>query len=133
MTVRIATLCWLTTLAAACGTTTITSPSETPADVNSFSSIVNPGGGASREFTLASGGTVALTLTSTTPSGVTLGVGIGIPRSDGSCALNTGVQSVAGSAAHIAVTAEAATYCAKVYDPGTLTAPIAFTILISRP
>lgn len=29
--------------------------------------------------------------------------------------------------------AEAATYCAKVYDPGTVAGPTMFTIVISRP
>ena len=111
----------------------ITSPSETSVDVNSFSSVINPGSAASREFTLTSSGTVAVTLTATSPAGVTLGLGIGIPRSTGSCALSAGVQVIAGSVAQIAQTAEAATYCAKVYDPGTVTEPTTFTIVISRP
>ena len=76
---------------------------------------------------------VAVTLTTTVPADVTLGLGIGIPRADGSCALSTGMHAVAGSAARIAMTAEAATYCAKVYDPGTVTEPTTFTIAIARP
>lgn len=111
----------------------ITSPSETSADVNSFSSVINPGSAASREFTLTSSGTVAVTLTTTSPSGVALGLGIGIPRSSGSCALSAGVAAVAGNVAQITMTADAATYCAKVYDLGTVTEPTAFTIVISRP
>ena len=133
MRMRIAAIGWAALLAGACEDAAITSPSQTPVDVNSFSSVINPGGGASREFTLTSGGTVAVTLTTTAPSGVALGLGIGIPRSNGSCALSAGVQAVAGAAAQIATTAEAATYCAKVYDPGTVTEPTTFTIVISRP
>jgi hypothetical protein len=133
MKIRIATICWLALGAAACEETMITSPSETSVDVNSFSSVINPGSAASREFTLTSGGTVAVTLTTTSPAGVALGVGIGIPRSSGSCALSAGVPAIAGSVAQIAMTAEAATYCAKVYDLGTVTEPTAFTIVISRP
>jgi hypothetical protein len=134
MKTRIAALCWVALLAGACeDAATVTSPSATPVDVNSFSSIINPGSTASREFTLTSSGTVALTLTTTAPSGVALGLGIGIPRSNGSCALSAGVEAVAGGTAQIAVTADAATYCAKVYDPGTVTAPTTFTIVISRP
>ena len=133
MTMRIAAICCLAFLAAACEDAAITSPSETSIDVNSFSSIVNPGGAASREFTLTSGGTVAVTLTTTGPSGVTLGLGIGIPRSGGLCALSAGVEATAGGTAQIAMPAEAATYCAKVYDTGTLTGPTTFTIVISRP
>ena len=133
MRMRIATICWLALIAAACEDAVITSPSETPVDVNSFSSVINPGSAASRDFTLTSSGTVAVTLTTTRPSGVALGLGIGIPRSNGSCALSAGVHAIAGSAAQIAMTAEAATYCAKVYDPGTVAEPTTFTIVISRP
>ena len=133
MRFRIAAICCVALLAGACEDANITSPSETPVDINSFSSIINPGSAASREFTLTSGGTVAVRLTTTAPAGVALGVGIGIPRSNGSCALSAGIEAVAGGAAQVAMTAEAATYCAKVYDPGTLTAPTAFTIVISRP
>ena len=134
MKVRIAAICWLALLAAGCDDLGVTSPSETSTiDVNSFSSVINPGSGASRDFTLTSSGTVAVTLTTTVPAGVALGVGIGIPRTNGSCAVSAGVQTVAGSAPQIALTAEAATYCAKVYDPGTLAGPTTFTIVISRP
>ena len=126
-------MCCLAMLAAACEDAAVTSPSETPVDVNSFSSVINPGSAASREFTLTSSGTVAVTLTTTAPSGVALGLGLGIPRSNGSCALSAAVHAIAGNVAQIAMTAEAATYCAKVYDPGTVTEPIAFTIVISRP
>lgn len=133
MTIRIAAIGCVVLLAAACEDAAITSPSQTPIDSNSFSSVINPGTAASREFTLTSSGTVALTLTTTTPAGVVLGLGIGIPRSNGSCALSAGVEAVAGGVAQIAMTAEAATYCAKAYDPGTVTAPTTFTIVISRP
>ena len=126
-------MCCLAMLAADCEDGAITSPSETPVDVNSFSSVINPGSTASREFTLTSSGTVAVTLTTTLPSGVALGLGIGIPRLNGSCALSAGVHAIAGSVAQIAMTVEAATYCAKVYDPGTVTEPTTFTIVISRP
>ena len=133
MRIRLAAICWVALLAGACEDAAITSPSETTLDVNSFSSLINPGSAASREFTLTSSGTVAVTLTTTLPSGVALGLGIGIPRSNGSCALSAAVHAIAGSVAQIAMTAEAATYCAKVYDPGTVTEPTTFTIVISRP
>jgi hypothetical protein len=133
MSMRIAAICGLALLAAACEDAAVTSPSETPVDVNSFSSVISPGSAASREFTLTSSGTVAVTLTTTLPSGIALGLGLGIPRTDGSCALSSGVQTAAGSAAQIAMSAEPATYCAKVYDPGTVTQPTTFTIVITRP
>lgn len=116
--------------------TTMTSPTA-EADTNrllrEFSSLVIPGGGASREFTLTTAGTIAVTLTSTTPAGTVVGVGIGIPRSNGSCALSAAVETTAGPVAQIAIDADTGPYCAKVYDSGTLTAPVPFTISISRP
>jgi len=133
MKTRLVAICWVALLASACEDALITSPSETSIDVNSFSSLISPGSSASREFTLTSGGTVALTLTTTAPAGVALGLGLGIPRSNGSCAVSAAVEAVAGGAAQIAMPAEAATYCAKVYDPGTVTGPTTFTIAISRP
>lgn len=133
MRMKIAATCWLALTAAACEEAAITSPSETTVDVNSFSSVIYPGSTASRDFTLTSSGIVAVTLTTTLPSGVALGLGFGIPRSSGSCALSAGVHAVAGSVAQIAISAEAATYCVKVYDPGTVTEPTTFTIVISRP
>lgn len=133
MRARIAALCALALVTAACDETMITSPTETSIDVNSFSSVIHPGSAASRDFTLASGGTVAVTLTTTSPPGVALGLGLGIPRSNGSCALSVAVQAIAGSDARISTIADAATYCAKVYDPGTVAGPTTFTIVISRP
>jgi hypothetical protein len=115
---------------------TITAPTEvadTERLLREFSSLVVPGGAASREFTLTTAGTIAITLTSTTPAGTAVGVGIGIPRANGSCALSAAVETMAGSAAQIAIAADTGPYCAKVYDPGTLTTPVPFTISISRP
>lgn len=135
MTLRSAGL--IVVIAAACSAcdSTVTAPTATvtPVDVNAFTATVVPGGSASRAFTLATGGTVGATLTSTTPAGTTLGLGLGIPRSDGSCALSGSVMTVAGSTPQIALAADAGTFCVKVYDQGSLTAPVAFTLSISRP
>ena len=95
--------------------------------------MINPGTTASREITLTSSGNVAVKLKTTLPSCVAGGLGIGIPRSNGSCALSAGVHAIAGNVAQLAMIAEAATYCVKVYDPGTVTEPTTFTIVISRP
>jgi hypothetical protein len=119
-----------------CAGTTMFEPTPTidaEALQREFTSEVLPGGGASRTFDVSAPGPIAVTLTSTSPAGVTMGVGVGIPRGDGSCALQASVHTPAGSAAQIAISADSGTYCAKAYDPGTLRAPVAFTISISRP
>jgi len=119
-----------------CARTTLFSPTATVDEEKlqrEFSSQIVPGGGASRTFEVGAPGPIAVTLTATTPSGVTLGVGVGIPRGDGSCALQAAVHTVAGAAPQIAISADSGTYCAKVYDPGTLMIPVPFTVSISRP
>ena len=115
--------------------TTITSPTETarPTDVNAFSSQVTPGGSASRQFTLVTGGAVGVTLTSTTPPGTVLGLGLGIPRTDGSCALSAAVATTAGESTQLAMNADTGLFCVKVYDAGGLSSAVAFTLSISRP
>ena len=123
----------LAATAAACVKTTVTSPTEATTDLNTFSSLLVPGGSAAREVALTGTGPIGVTLTSTSPAGVVVGVGIGIPRGDSSCALATAVQAAAGAPAQVSVAAEAGRYCVKVYDPGTLTAPVSFTVSISRP
>ncbi|MEP6782885.1 MAG: hypothetical protein ABI983_04390 [Acidobacteriota bacterium] len=132
---RIGAVFALTILTAGC-TTTIFAPTpvaDTATLVKEFSSLIVPGGSASRDFELTAAGPIGITLKSTTPDGVMIGVGVGIPRSNGTCALSAAVETAAGTTAQITLTADTGTYCARVYDPGTLTAPVPFTISISRP
>ncbi len=119
----------------ACAKTVITSPTATTAavDPNAFTNQVPPGGSASRLVTITSSGRLAVTLTQTTPPGLALGVGIGIPRSNNQCAVGASVTTTAGSTAQVASAVDGGNYCVKVFDPGTLTAPATFTVSISRP
>jgi hypothetical protein len=132
---RIAVVMALTIIGAGCETT-IFSPTpvaDTATLIKEFSNVIVPGGSASRDFDLTAAGPIAITLKSTTPDGVMVGVGIGIPRGNGSCALSSAVATAAGTAAQITLSADAGSYCARVYDLGTLTQPLPFTISISRP
>jgi hypothetical protein len=116
--------------------TTMTSPTpvaDTATLLSEFSSQVIPGGSASRQFEVTTEGPIGVTLKSTTPAGVTVGVGVGIPRANGSCALTAAIETVAGTASQITITAATGAYCTKVYDLGTLADPLPFTISISRP
>ena len=123
-------------LLAGCGQTTLTSPTavaDTDLLQREFTSLLLPGGSASRDFEILVAGPIAVTLTTTTPGEVPIGVGVGIPRSNGTGALSAAVETAAGSTAQISISAAAGAYCAKVYDLGTLSAPLAFTIAITRP
>ena len=125
----------LAVVAVACERNPFTAPTETatPIDINAFASQVVPGGSASRDFTLTTSGKVSVTLKTTTPTGAVLGLGMGIPRSNGTCALADAVQTTAGASAQISMSVDTGTFCVKVYDLGTLSAPVAFTLGISRP
>ena len=125
----------LTITLASCATT-MTSPTpaaDTELLLREFSSTVIPGGSASRTFDTTAAGSISVVLKSTTPGGVAVGLCVGIPRSNGSCAVSSAIEAVAGAAAQIAVAADKGAYCTKVYDLGTLTAPLSFTIAISYP
>lgn len=121
-------------LAGCARTTMFTSPTsaaDTETLLREFSSTVVPGGSASRTFDATTTGIITVVLKSTTPDGVMLGLGVGIPRSNGSCALNAAVE--AGPASQISIEAEKGSYCAKVFDLGSLAEPLSFTIAISHP
>src|SRR5215470_4927572 len=105
---------------AGCGSdSTPTTPSNpsTPATEN-WSSVVAPGGASSRSFALASAGTIVVTLT----AGPTIGLGIGLPRTNGGgCRLSVTVNASPATTPQITTQADAGQYCVQVYDLGTLT------------
>lgn len=111
---------------------TPTSPITSPV-IDTFASQLSPMGTATRGLTIRETGKVTLTLTSVTPPAI-VGVGIGIPRADGSgCNLAQSVETTAGSSPQIEATAEGGAYCVKLYDPGRLPGPVSFSLTIQRP
>lgn len=113
--------------------TSPTATADTDKLLHEFSSNIVPGGSASRTFETGGDGAITITLKSTTPGGVPVGLGVGILRSNSSCALAAAIETVAGAEAQISISAEKGTYCAKVYDLGTLKDSLPFTIGISHP
>ena len=124
-------------LAASCGSDTPTTPtSTTPTSpvTESFVSQLSVKGTSSRSFAIPSRGSVSVTLSATTPSGTVVGLGVGIPRANGSgCLLSTSLSTGAASAPQIIIDADTGEYCVQIYDLGTLTDPISFTIAIVHP
>ena len=134
---RITVIFFIALTAAACAKTVMfTSPTST-VDSETFqrelSGSIVPGGSVSRNFDTTAAGTVTVLLKSTTPGGIPVGLGVGISRSNGSCALSSAIEATAGAAAQISIPADKGAYCAKVYDLGTLQEPLPFTISISHP
>jgi hypothetical protein len=97
-----------------------------------FSSTLGVAGAATRAFTAAETGQVRVTLTAVGTSRV--GLGVGIPRFDGSgCLLAQSIETSGGAAAQISLQVDVGTYCVKVFDVGTLTTPVGFALSIVHP
>lgn len=120
---------------AGCGdSNTPTSPTTPTGPVTeTYNTQVWPGGFASRTFVVTTTGTVSVTLTTTTPADATLGLVVGVPQGTGGCAPTSSVRARASSTPHIVLTADKGVYCTMVYDLGTLTDPVSFTIKVEHP
>jgi hypothetical protein len=121
--------------AAACGGTTATSPTtavSTSPTTETFSSMLTTGGASAHTFTITQSGTITVTLTSVDPA-VAVGVGIGIAGGAPACSLSKSSLLESGATVRIAVTSDPGTYCAEVYDPGTVVDQVMFSMSIEHP
>ncbi len=123
----------LAAAAAACSdavTPTAATAVTTPAFT--FASSFTAKGSASRSFEQLTTGPVSLTLTAASPD-VRLGIGLGIPRPDGSgCNLTQAVETGAGVAPQLTVTAEAGVWCVRVYDLGFVPERVSFALEVAH-
>ncbi len=111
--------------------TSATSTTE-PITAFTFSSTFTARGSASRSFTSIAPGEIALTLTAASPD-VRLGIGVGIPRPDGSgCNLTQAAEVGAGSGPHITIAADPGTWCVRVYDLGSVSERVAFSLDVTH-
>jgi hypothetical protein len=114
--------------------TSLTPPAPEDPTTMTFASNVTVGGTASRTFTSSQPGTVSLTLESAgPPSGVVLGIGVGIVRLDGSCGLSRAVTTAAGSSPQFETPVDVGRYCVRVFDTGALTDITAFSLRVVHP
>lgn len=105
--------------------------------VESFSGSLPLLGFRFYSFTMPRAGSVSVTLLSlregTEPSTATIGIGLGVPRGT-DCALSNTVNTGVGTSPQLTVATEAGgVLCVRVYDTGTLTAPVDFSLNITRP
>jgi len=119
-----------------------TSPSSTttapaaasPTTTEQWSGTLAVGTTRFYSFTVLQYGTVNMTVNSLTVGGaasdVTLSAGIGTP-SGTTCALTTSGTVQAGS--QLTNTFDTGIRCVYIADPGTMSAPVAFTIAIDHP
>jgi hypothetical protein len=124
---------------AGCGnsspSTTAPSSTATSPTTETFSSILYVGSAVSRTFTLSTAGTVTATLVSAAPPPtIVVGFGVGIPLLNGAgCLLSTSVNTAAGPAAQVTAAVGTGAYCVQVFDPGSITDPVSFSVNIVHP
>ncbi len=131
-----AALVAITLSAAACkgSSSTTTAPTAPTATVETFSGTVAVRGRDAHNFTISRSGQVDVTLTAAAPpAGVALGVGIGLPGGS-ACSILPGASAVAaaGSTPAVSGVISAGTLCVVVYDTGSLTAPVTYTVTVSH-
>lgn len=128
----------LAALAAGCTQSTDPTPlppTQVPAIVEEFSGTVPLRSNSFNTFDIRrSNGQLTVTLTSTVPGNVAVGLGIGTPAAGG-CVLipQASVTTQAGSVPQLeSVSAPAGTYCVVVGDPGNLTAPVTYAVRVTH-
>ena len=124
----------------ACGkndTPTAPTASFSPVDATSrlFAGTLGTRGTAFFSFTVPQDSGVFVTLASVTlpgvrePSGIGLGVGLGVPRGEG-CVIGTRVVTTAGLSPQIREWTTKGVHCVSVYDPDALKAGVEFAVRI---
>jgi hypothetical protein len=120
-----------------CGDETPTTPSPTTPTsptTSTLSTTLTTSGAVSRLFSATQAGTVSVTLSSAGAPGTSVGLGLGVPSAGvARCTLSTSIVTAAGPGPQLAAPVDAGTYCAAVYDVGTLTEAIAVDLTIVFP
>jgi hypothetical protein len=136
MSPLVAVLTWAS-LMSACGkdsTTTTTPTTPTGPTTSIFASRLTPNGAISRTFGATTAGTVTVMLTNAAGPTTVVGLGIGVPTTGiAKCALSTAIQTASGTTPQISASVDAGQYCVTVYDLGTLTNPIDFSVTLVYP
>ncbi len=126
LVVLLSAVVWLT---AACGSDSTTSP--TAGTTETFSGTLVQGAQNSYPFTTTNSGTVTVTATSLSPA---LPVGLGIGTLSGSTCVPSIQNAAAQQSGTVTMTvASASSYCALVYDPGSVSQNVVYTITIALP
>src|SRR5262245_39079142 len=123
-------------LMSGCGKDSTTTPTPTPTGPTTsiFASRLTPNGAVSRSFGVTTAGTVTVMLTNAAGPTTVVGLGIGVPTTGiAKCALSTAIRTASGTTPQISTPVDAGTYCVTVYDLGTLTTPIDFSVTLVYP
>jgi hypothetical protein len=119
-------------VSASCSDNDVTSPTDvtSPVTVN-WSTLLAPGGSASRSLAVTQSGTVSVTLQS---APVPLGLGIGVPQANGSgCRTTLSTTASPGPSPQLTTAVEVGTYCVVVFDVVGITEPVTIALEVSQP
>jgi hypothetical protein len=109
------------------------SPSDTTTTTETFSGTLATQASNVYTFTVAKSGTVKVTLTSVAPTSTTqIGLGIGTPNGTACTTTSSTPSATAGSSPQISVTQNPGSYCIRVFDSGSLTTTITFSITVEH-
>jgi len=110
-----------------------TTPSNTPT-TDTFNGSLAPNGSLVFEFSVATAGSVAVTLTTVSPATTSpLGLGVG-QSSNGSCTIVTSTTgATAAGSPQLSATENPGNYCVKVSDAGSLTTTSTVTVTVTHP
>lgn len=106
-------------------------PSTVPPTSFTYATTFTARGAVTRTFEQVSRGAVNITLTTVSPD-VPLGIGIGMPRQDGVCALTSATTATPSTSPQITVTADPGLWCVRVWDPGTVPELVAFSMSVTH-
>jgi hypothetical protein len=111
-----------------------TAPSTTNPTTDTFNGALAPSGSLVFTFSVATTGSVAVTLTAVSPAATgPLGLGVG-PSSNGTCTIaNSTSAAIAAGSPQLSGTQNAGSYCVKVSDPGTLATTSTVTVTVTHP
>lgn len=139
MSRSISTSIFLATLAlglAACGsstpTTTTTTAPDAPRTTETFTGTLLARSSMWHPFTVTAAGPLEVTLTKTDPlPSIVVGLGVGQVLTTG-CGLIT-YNSAAAAGAVISGTIQPGSFCVSLYDVGTVTDPVNYTVTVTHP
>ncbi len=98
-----------------------------------FPSLLYPAGANAHYFAVNQSGSINVTLSDVTPP-TSVGLGLGIANSSNvQCNLNLLQDSVPGAPLGLSASADPGIYCVKIFDLGTLTDRVRFTMTIVHP
>jgi len=122
----------------ACSKDTTPAPTTTPSvtlTTDTFTGTVPLRGSDAKNFSVATTGTVNVRLTSASPpSTIVMGLAVGIPKDTGCVPLaGATTNTAAGTIVQLAGTVTPGTFCVQVYDLGTQTAPVNYTVTVAHP